>query len=84
MLDDSNIGKGDTSCAPVWLRNKIRTKEGIAEPMPLSDIQENNRLLRVIVWLGIWIVFTLVCICIFLIVKYPIFARLVNHLISLG
>ena len=34
---------------------EIQTKEGIGKPLPLTDIQQNNRLLRALVLiLAIW------------------------------
>ncbi len=56
---------------------KLRTKEGLAEPMPLSDIQRNNRLLNRLIYLG-YVAF----IYIVVMTTYIIYNNVVNNILA--
>ena len=63
---------------------KYRTEEGVAEPIALSDIQENNRLLRQIVTIGWCGFFFTVAVTLYVLWKVIHYNILGNILRSLG
>ena len=56
---------------------KIKTNEGIAEGMPLSDIQRNNKLLRGFLILGI-----LIFAYVLFMTWYIIYFGVVNNIVA--
>ena len=63
---------------------KLKTKEGLGEPFALTDIQENNRLLRQIVTIGWVSLLFVVLITLYVLWKVIHYDILGNILRSLG
>ena len=60
---------------------KIRTNEGIGEPMPLSDLQENNLIFRKMIKYGV-ILGYLVLIYVILMTYYIIHYNVINNIVA--
>lgn len=56
---------------------EIKTEGGIAKPMPLSDIQQNNRLLNML--LGVFVIWTTIFLWL---IWYVIKNNVVNNYIA--
>ena len=60
---------------------KIKTNDGIAEAMPLSDIQKNNKLLKLLIFV-IGILGSLSLIYIFWLTNYIISNNVLNNIVA--
>lgn len=62
---------------------KLKTDEGIGQPMPLTDIQENNRLLRqiaTILWLAFFFMFFVTVFVLWKVIHYDILGNILRSL----